>query len=407
MNVLDNKTSVCESCGDFVQTTVLCENNSVYYEKECPKCGKQRTLISIDLDYYQRSNSTNQKELPFSPSAKTASGCPYDCGLCEKHQQKVYMAMVETTDDCNVRCKTCIAGSCPGGKQYISVDELKSIINTVKTVQNNCDLLMLSGGEPTIHPEILEMIDCCQEMGVQHTMIISNGLRIANDINFVNELSKRKSFIEIYLQFDSLNDTTLRDLRGDELTVDIRKRAVDNLERVNIHYTLVCIIKKSVNDNEIKDILEYAMSKKYARGVTFQPLKDIGRGNNYEKYANYITLSEVRKLIAETGIISEDELIPHPCNGNCICIGYLNQNRTAVTSFLYNEFEHRDSLKDLMYYLPNLDTDNTKYCELFRITVVSFLDKYNFTLEDVKKCGICFVSSDGRLVPFDTHYSYN
>lgn len=400
------KTGICESCGSFIRAQVVNENGIIYYLKQCKKCGDQKTLISIDVDYYIQSNADTQNNKVANPVNATI-GCPYDCGLCDNHKQRVCMAMVETTDDCNIHCNTCIAGSHPGGNKYISVDDLRSMINTVKQAQGVVDLLMLSGGEPTIHPKILELIDLCAQMNVRHTMVISNGVRIAKDIDFVKELHARRKNLEIYLQFDSLRDSTLMDLRGEEVTSQIRREAVENLEKNEINFTLVCILKKGVNDTEVREILQFALSHKYARGVTFQPLKDIGRGNGFEKATNYITLTEARKIIADTGYIPLEEMVPHPCNGNSICIGYLDKTRKPITSFLFEEFIYSASLKQLMFFLPHLDTKDIKYDDLFRITVVAFLDKYNFTLEDVKKCCISFVTSNGRIIPFDTHYVYH
>ena len=407
-NIIEKKTGVCEKCGKLVDLDVVETDGTIFYIKKCENCGDQRTKICVDTDYYMESNfGQSQITQKFSPCKSTAKGCPYDCGLCEQHRQKICMAMVETTNDCNVHCTTCIAGSCPGGKQYISLDDLQSIINTIKRCQDTIDLLMLSGGEPTIHPLLFDMIDLCKKSGVKHTMIISNGVRFAQDEAFVQEISKDAEHLEIYLQFDSLRDDSLYNIRGPELTATLRRKAVENLEKYGIHYTLVCILKKNVNENEVKEIIEFALSQKFARGVTFQPLKDIGRSQGFDKDSNYITLSEARQLIADTGYIPLNEMIPHPCNGNCISIGYLSKSREPITRYLFNDFKNSDSLKQLMYYLPELDTEEIRYSDLFRITVVSFLDKYNFTLEDVKRCCISFVSSDGNIVPFDTHYVYH
>lgn len=405
MKKIEKKHGICELCGDFIPIDVIEEDGNIYYYKSCPACGKYRTLVSIDKNYYLSSN----KDILLPPLIhnKSLDNCPFDCGLCDKHKQKVCMAMVETTDDCNIHCDTCIAGSCPGGQHYISLNDLFLIIQTIKRSQKTVDLLMLSGGEPTIHPLIMKMIDLCKEQNVKHLMIISNGVRIANDEDFVKKLSKYNDYIEIYLQFDSLNDDSIHKIRGKELNSKIRLNAIANLEKYGIHYTLVCVMKKGVNDLEIKDILDFAIAKKHCRGITIQPLKDIGRGNAFDKSKNYLTLTEARKLVADTGYITIDEMIPHPCNSNCICIGYLNKEKNPITHYLFEDFVNKDELKGLMYFLRTLDVDNVRYEDLFRITIVSFLDKYNFTTEDVKKCCISFVTADGKIVPFDTHYVYH
>ena len=286
--LIGKKTGICEKCGKFVDVDVVQVDKAIYYVKKCKTCDWQRTKISVDIDYYFESNHDQLQPMQdFNHRTRTIKGCPYDCGLCSQHRQKICMAMVETTNDCNIHCTTCIAGSCPGGKEYISLDDLSNIIDAIKKLQKTVDLLMLSGGEPTIHPLLFDMIDLCKKSGVKHTMIISNGVRIANEEDFVKKLSKYAENLEIYLQFDSLNDDSLNDIRGPELTASLRRKAVENLEKYGIHYTLVCIVKKGVNDGELHEIIEFALSKKYARGITFQPLKDIGRSDEFNKGINY------------------------------------------------------------------------------------------------------------------------
>ena len=47
------------------------------------------------------------------------------------------------------------------------------------------DLLQLSGGEPTIHPQIIEIIDAAKRRPIRHIMLNTNGIRIAQEPEFV------------------------------------------------------------------------------------------------------------------------------------------------------------------------------------------------------------------------------
>lgn len=400
-------TAVCEECMELIPAKIIEDKGVIYFCKECKKHGIQKTKISTDVEYFMQClNPNNQKFIRPDYVIDSNDNCPKDCGLCAHHEQKTCMAMVELTDDCNIKCATCIAGSCPGGQMYISLDDMNKIIDTLYLEKDTIDLLMLSGGEPTIHPQIFDIIDLCKERGVRHLMLISNGVRIAEDESFVKELARRKQNLEIYLQFDSLRPESLLDIRGLDLS-EVRQNAVKMLEKYKINSTLVCIIKKGTNDNELKEIISFARSFSYVRGITLQPLKDIGRGNTFNKDSNYITLTEVRDLVYQTGFMDKKNMIPHPCNTACMCIGYVDDKNEPMTEYLYENFVNSDKLKELVYYLPDLDTKDVLYQSLFRITIVSFLDKYNFNLSDVRKSCIHFVSADGKVVPFDTHYVYH
>jgi hypothetical protein len=54
-------------------------------------------------------------------------------------------------------------------------------------------------------------------------------------------------------------------------------------------------------------------------------------------------------------------------------------------------------------HLPLVEVPpETGYDRVFRVTVVSFLDRFNFCLAGVKRSCIHFVTDDGRIIPFDT-----
>ena len=56
----------------------------------------------------------------------------------------------------------------------------------------------------------------------------------------------------------------------DEL--ETRKKALEHLNEHNISTTLVVTLKKGLNDNEIGEIIDYALKQKCVRGITFQPI---------------------------------------------------------------------------------------------------------------------------------------
>ena len=93
----------------------------------------------------------------------------------------------------------------------------------------------------------------------------------------------RRGF-EVYLQFDSLNDEALVELRGAKLS-RIRRQALEALEAVGLSTTLVVVVKRGVNDQEVADIVRHALTWNCVRGVTFQPVQDAGRNENFDARA--------------------------------------------------------------------------------------------------------------------------
>lgn len=401
-----------------VETKIIIENSNVFFLKYCPIHKEQKTLISTDFDYYKRCKEINLiPHKPLNTKYSVHNGCPYDCGLCLEHKQNTAMGIVEILDECNLECPTCIAASHPGAGKIKSIYEIEKMIDTLVQSEGNPDLLMISGGEPTIHPNIFQILEIAKTKPINHLMLISNGVKIANDIEFVNKLKEYKNNFEVYLQFDSLTPDVLKNIRGTNL-LDIRLKALKNLEEAKIHSTLICVVKKGVNEMEMTEVINFALKYKFVRGVTFQPCKITGRNNQFDKESNYITLSEVRETIIKTSeYFSNHDLIPHPLNPENICIGYLLKSEKEIrpiTDFLYKsttslkkeklDFLYSDKLKSKMYFIPELNYMNITYENLFRVTIVSFLDKFNFCTTSVKQSCIHFITIDGDIIPIDTYY---
>ena len=125
-------------------------------------------------------------------------------------------------------------------------------------------------------------------------------LRIAREPDFVARLADHKRGLEIYLQFDSLERDALMNLRGADLR-RVRQEALENLERHNLSTTLVVTVKRGVNDDEIGEIVRHALEWRCVRGVTFQPVQDAGRNENFDQARDRIVLSEIRRRIATLG----------------------------------------------------------------------------------------------------------
>lgn len=115
--------------------------------------------------------------------------------------------------------------------------------------------------------------------------------------------------MEIYLQFDSLDNQVTQTLRGSRLS-RIRQQALENLNRVGLSTTLVVVVAKGVNDHEIGEIIAFAASQPCVRGVTLQPVQYAGRTHNVDD-RNRLTVSEIRRRIVEqSGIFSGADIMP-------------------------------------------------------------------------------------------------
>ncbi|MCK5812653.1 MAG: radical SAM protein, partial [Cocleimonas sp.] len=406
--------SLCETCLEVVPAKILFQHGNVYYQKRCLEHGVQKTLVSTDIEYFKRCKEyIKPGDMPEKFQTEVSKGCPKDCGLCSDHEQHSCLALFEIIDECNMNCPVCFANSAPGMGNPRSMAQIETMLKTLLDSESEPDLVQVSGGEPTLHPDIIPILKRLKNSPIRHLMLNTNGIRIANDAKFVKQLAEIKQGFEVYLQFDSLQASALKNLRG----VDARsthKKALAQLEKHAISTNLVCAVRKGINDDEIGDIIEYAQQWSCVRGITFQPVQDAGR-NDGNKNDYRITLSEIRqKIIDADNPFNDADMIPLPCHPENISIGYgikIAGVIQPITGLLPKDellkgaentitFERSDTLKKAFYKLFSLDacgeqsTDNLqtmlcclpkiegskelKYDNVFRIVIMSFMDKYDF-----------------------------
>ena len=433
-------TSLCEVCLRLVPAKIVFEGEDVFYLKRCKDHGGQKTKVASSIAYYKSQKDwLKPGDRPLAFQSRTHFGCPYDCGLCPDHEQHSCLALIEVNDECNLTCPVCFADSSPRKTRNRSLAEVDAMLETLIESEREPDLVQISGGEPTIHPQILEILKLAKSKPIRHIMLNTNGIRIARDRAFVEELAKLAPGFEVYLQFDSRRKGALENLRGADLR-RVRDSALANLEELGISTTLVCVIKRGHNDDEIGEIVRKALTYKCVRGITFQPVQDAGRNENFDKNRDRVLLTDIRREIGlNSGIFDLDDVIPLPCNPDEIAIAYGLREGSRVTPITklipkhellaaapntisfekYPELQRRiynlmslsttgeatkTTLGDLLCCLPKVEVPaDLGYDKVFRIVIVQFLDKYNFCVGTVKRSCIHFVTPDRKIIPFDTY----
>jgi uncharacterized radical SAM superfamily Fe-S cluster-containing enzyme len=437
---LGQTTSLCETCLALVPAKIIEEEGRVYYLKRCKAHGVMKTLVSTDAGYFKLCGDyIKPGDRPLIAQTRTELGCPYDCGLCPDHEQHSCLALIDVNEACNLACPICFADSSPKRSLHRPLAEIERMLDTLVASEGEPDLVQFSGGEPTIHPEIIDIIAAAKRRPIRHIMLNTNGVRLPEDLDFVKRLAEFKPGFEVYLQFDSLKPAALKDLRGADLT-RIRRQALENLERENIPTTLVVVVKRGVNDDELGAIVEHALQWRCVRGITFQPVQAAGRFDGFSPEHDRVVLSDIRTRIIAAGTpFGASDIIPLPCNPESIAIGYALRRGSRIapiTSFFpkdmlvealpnaitfekYPELHKRvfeffslatvecnnpERLDALLCCLPEIPVPSGMgYENIFRIAIVEFLDPYNFCLGRVKRSCIHFVTPAGQIIPFDTY----
>jgi len=434
----DYTISLCPECLKRIDAKIVFEDNNVFMLKRCPEHGNSKVLIADDKEYYKNIRNYNKpSETPYKFNTETHFGCPYDCGLCPDHEQHSCLTVIEITDRCNLSCPTCYAGSSPTHGRHRTFAEVKMMLDTIVENEREPDVIQISGGEPTLHPQFFEILDYAKTLPIKHLMVNTNGIEIAKDFEFAKRLSTYAPDFEIYLQFDSFKEMVLMSMRGANLK-KIREKAIEHLNALNLSTTLVVTLQKGLNDDEIGKIIEFALEQKCVRGVTLQPTQIAGRLENFNSQTDRITLTEVRrKILEQTTIFLPDDIIPVPCNPDALAMGYvlklegqyipltryinpadlldsgkntivyeqdegLHQKMSEIFSTGTSTDKASEKLHSLLCCLPFVEAPNLGYNNLFRVIIMQFIDAYNFDVRAIKKSCVHIVNKDNKIIPFET-----
>ena len=438
----DVAVSLCATCFRRVDAKILFQAGRVYLEKRCPEHGREKVLVADDVDYWRRAREQFLKvsERPLAFQTPVEFGCPLDCGLCTDHEQHSCVTLIEICDHCNLECPICYSASGPGRPEFQPFDNVVRMLDVVVKSEGEPDVVQISGGEPTLHPDFFRILDAARERPIRHLMVNTNGVRLAGDAEFVERLKDYMPGFELYLQFDSLEGSALERLRGKDLT-EVRKRALERLNEAGLSTTLVVTVQRGVNDHELGAIVDFALKQPCVRGVTFQPVQHAGRTEGFDASEDRLTLTEVRRrLVEQQEVFSLADILPVPCHPDCIAMAYALKSPLGVTALsglvdpelLLNDARNtitfeRDSalreklfaalstghgpvsgaasLQSLLCCLPRVEgLPDVGYENLFRIIIMRFMDAHDFDVRSIKKSCVHVVHpEDDRILPLETY----
>ena len=258
----DTAVSICSTCFRRIDAKIVFEEGSVFMLKRCPEHGFERVLLADDVEYYRRCREVFIKppEMPARYNTPVKYGCPYDCGLCPDHEQHSCLSLLEICDACNLSCPICYAESGTHRTEYRSLEQVERMLDAIVTNELTPDIVQISGGEPTIHPDFFAILDAAKRRPIQHVMVNTNGIRIAQDEAFVDRLATYMPRFELYLQWDSMNRDPLMQLRGADLR-GIREKALERLNKAGVSTTLVVTVARGVNDLELGSMVDFALQQ--------------------------------------------------------------------------------------------------------------------------------------------------
>jgi len=424
-------TSLCPMCLKRIDAQLVHEDHAWYLHKECPEHGLTRTILwkgSIPMELWIRTKKKATIKVP--NTMVTEQGCPFDCGLCSQHRQHTCTALIEVTKRCNLSCTYCFASSHTTRETDPSLEIIKHQYTSILNHSGMCNI-QLSGGEPTLRDDLPEIIRLGKELGFEFIQVNTNGIRLAEDKNYVARL-KEAGLSSVFLQFDGIKDETYQQLRGRGLA-SIKMKAIEHCKEYHIGVVLVPTLVPGVNVDQIGEIIKYGINEApTVRGVHFQPVSFFGRIPFVPHDAQRITLPEVMDEICRQmkDIITLDMLLPPGCE-NALCSFHGNfsfdgkrllssskekkseccttqtaeEGAIKAKNFVRKRWvvEKKVSLAKTVEVSNHSDWDRileqiTK--QSFSISGMAFQDVWNINLERVKDCCIHVSTQEGNLIPF-------
>ena len=140
-------------------------------DKTCPEHGAFSAQLATNAAHYYLHD----------PKLDTAGSC---CGPGQHCGDQVANhscnMLIEITQRCNLTCPTCYASSSPDHHEFMTLERFRDLVDDLLAKgKGSADLIQLSGGEPTLHPELGPMIDYALERGVRQVYINTNGIKLS------------------------------------------------------------------------------------------------------------------------------------------------------------------------------------------------------------------------------------
>ncbi len=445
---LKETTSLCPVCLKHIHAVVYERDGAVYMDKACDDHGKYTALLASDRSHYYLAD-------PNVESLVCCCGPSQHCG--DQVANHSCNMLIEITQSCNLTCPTCYAGSSPQNKDFMSVERFTALIDELlEQGKGDADLIQLSGGEPTIHPDFFEILEIALDKGIRQVYINTNAIMLAKR-EFAERLASYDKRVSVYLQFDGFRPATYELLRGRDL-LETKIQAADHCEDLGINTVPTITLTREINHDEVGELIRWASVRTNSiRKIMIQPAMYSGRYDNPRVVERLTVADVVRDICEQTdGLFSNDDFTPIPCSDpNCFSLAvalrspnglipisrYLpryqewakpaNQEMIAAVSDTFDsagsfadllskvmasgslaELDDAalDGLLDLVESLPTDavgEHDSSNWDGMFAIGIKPFMDAYSYDQDRIDKCCVHIISADGTPVSFCEYNAIN
>lgn len=312
---------MCRECGKLVQVRYISLKNRVYLERYCNEHGTSRALVAEDLGWYLHSLKTVTSSHPPLQTVAKRADCPNSCGPCSFHAQRCNLPVFSITNCCDLSCPICFTYNRNDKKYFLSPKDFDKQIDFIIESTTGVDLINITGGEPTLHPQLFDLLQRAKRPEIGRITVNTNGLQIARHPDIAKQFSDLGAYV--ILSLDTLDSQKSIAVHGKDI-VKQKLKALKHLEKYNVQTTLLMVLIGGVNEDELESIVNVSLQKDFIRSLTIQTMTYTGEGGSLFQPRKHIPVDGVENMIeqATRGRISRDNFIPlptaHPlCYGVC------------------------------------------------------------------------------------------
>ncbi len=312
-------SSLCPHCFRILPAVIVERENKLYIRRMCPEHGEIEEVYFGDSELFKRFEKFyfDGNGPGYVYTAATAP-CPLNCGLCPLHKTHTALLNIVVTNRCDLSCWYCFYFAERAGYVYEpSIDEIVNMVNALRRQPNIVLAVQLTGGEPTLREDLVNIVRKLRELGVRHIQLNTHGIKFAQlyleDISRAIEYAKelrRAGVNTVYLSFDGVSpETNPKNHWEVPFILEVFRKAEMN------SVVFVPTVIRTVNDHELGAILKVAANNMdIVRGVNFQPVSLVGMMRKQDRSRYRITIPEVIKLIEDqtNGEIDRDSWFPVP-----------------------------------------------------------------------------------------------
>ncbi len=460
--------SICPDCNRILPANIVEHDEKIWLKKTCPEHGEIEELYFGSADMYYRfakfMHNGKGIENPNVPLEKCV--CPTNCGLCTSHLSHSGLTNLVITNRCDLTCWYCFFYAKKGVEgAYVyepTLDQIRAMVKTLRAerpVPGNA--IQITGGEPTLRAELLDIVRICREEGVEHIQLNSNAINMAQDTELVKRV-REAGVNTVYMSFDGVTPKT-NPKNHWEAPI-----AIENCRKAGLGVVLVPTVIKTINDHELGGLIHFGQrNMDVIHAVNFQPVSLTGRLSKSEREKYRITIPDCIERIEEqtNGEIPKDSWYPVP---SCVPITHFVEALTkrpryelsihfacGAGAYVFKDGEKLVPLtsfvdiEGLLEYLEekadDLKAGMSKYLVIAQVLakmngfidkgkqpkglslakllfnalvkndygalgafhhksmflgMMHFMDKYNHDEERLRRCDIHYLSPDMRIIPF-------